>query len=93
MGEAPPEYLYKEAINKQVLHKQVLTAASDDSLGELLEKTGLWRASSIDVDYKQHCSTGFSTLHQALPGAGWPVDGVTEFPHKGEGIGATQTPC
>mgnify|MGYP006182821999 CR=1 FL=1 len=93
MGKAPPEYLYKETINKQVLHKQVLTAASDDSLGELLEKTGLWRASSIDVDYKQHCSTGFSTLHQALPGAGWPVDGVTEFPHKGKGIGATQTPC
>ena len=36
MGKAPPEYLYKETINKQVLHKQVLTAASDDSLGELL---------------------------------------------------------
>jgi len=65
MGKAPPEYLYKETINKQVLHKQVLTAASDDSLGELLEKTGLWRASSIDVDYKQHCS-----LHPP-PGTTW----------------------
>ncbi len=56
-------------------------------LNGLLEKTGLWRASSINADYKQHCSTGFTNLDQELPGAGWPVDGVTEFLHNRAGIG------
>jgi hypothetical protein len=75
MGEVPPE-----ALNRQAL-------ASDDALNGLLEKTGLWRASSIDADYKQHCSTGFTNLDQELPGAGWPADGVTEFLHDRAGIG------
>ena len=75
MGEAPPERLKKHSPD------------SDDSLRGLLEKTGLWRASSIDGDYKQHCSTGFTGLDQELPGAGWPADGVTEFLHDRAGIG------
>ena len=95
MGEAPPNALDKLSLDKIVLNKTALNKktitkralASDDPLNGLLEKTGLWRASSIDADYKQHCSTGFTNLDQELPGAGWPVDGVTEFLHNRAGIG------
>lgn len=95
MGEAPPNALdkissNKPALNKTALNKKTITRralASDDALSGLLEKTGLWRASSIDADYKQHCSTGFTRLDQELPGAGWPADGVTELLHNKAGIG------
>jgi hypothetical protein len=87
MGEAPPKSLYKEALNKKASNKQTLATTADDSLSELLEKTGLWRASSIDANYKQHCSTGYTSLDQKLPSAGWPADGVTEFLHDRAGIG------
>ena len=82
MGEVPPKSLYKEALNKQTL-----ATASDDALNGLLEKTGLWRASSIKADHIQHCSTGFASLDKELPGTGWPADGVTEFLHDRAGIG------
>ena len=82
MGGAPPKSLYKEALNKQTL-----ATASDDALNGLLEKTGLWRASSINADHTQHCSTGFTSLDKELPGTGWPADGVTEFLHDRAGIG------
>jgi protein ImuA len=82
MGGAPPKSLYKEALNKQTL-----ATASDDALNGLLEKTGLWRASSINADHIQHCSTGFTSLDKELPGTGWPADGVTEFLHDRAGIG------
>ena len=82
MGEAPPKSLYKKALNKQTL-----ATASDDALNGLLEKTGLWRASSINADHIQHCSTGFTSLDKELPGTGWPADGVTEFLHDRAGIG------
>ncbi len=95
MGEAPPNALDKISLdkndlNKTALNKKTITRralASDDALNGLLEKTGLWRASSINADYKQHCSTGFTNLDQELPGAGWPADGVTEFLHNRAGIG------
>ena len=82
MGGAPPKPLYKEALNKEAL-----ATASDDALNGLLEKTGLWRASSINADHIQHCSTGFTSLDKELPGTGWPADGVTEFLHDRAGIG------
>ena len=82
MGGVPPKSLYKEALNKQTL-----ATASDDALNGLLEKTGLWRASSINADHIQHCSTGFTSLDKELPGTGWPADGVTEFLHDRAGIG------
>ena len=82
MRGAPPKSLYKEALNKQTL-----ATASDDALNGLLEKTGLWRASSIKADHIQHCSTGFASLDKELPGTGWPADGVTEFLHDRAGIG------
>ena len=85
MGEVPPEARNRKALTRKALNRQAL--ASDDALNGLLEKTGLWRASSIDADYKQHCSTGFTNLDQELPGAGWPADGVTEFLHDRAGIG------
>ena len=87
MGEAPSKSLYKEALNREASNKQTLATAAADSLSELLGKTGLWRASSINADYKQHCSTGFTSLDQELPNAGWPADGVTEFLHDKVGIG------
>ena len=77
MKEVPP----------RTLNKQALAIASDDALKGLLKKAGLWRASSIDADYKQHSSTGFTSLDRELPGAGWPTDGVTEFLHDRAGIG------
>ena len=95
MGEAPPNALNKNALNESALHKTALNnktitrpaLASDVALNGLLEQTGLWHASSIDADYKQHCSTGFTSLDQELPGAGWPADGVTELLHDKAGIG------
>ena len=71
MGEAPPNALdklsldkialNKIALNKTALNKKPITRpalASDDPLNGLLEKTGLWRASSINADYKQHWQYG-----------------------------------
>ena len=65
--------------------KKVLT--KDNVLNKLLEKTDLWRASSMDADYRQYSSTGFSLLDKELPGKGWPTDGLTEFLHDKTGIG------
>lgn len=58
-----------------------------EPLNNLLKKTGLWRASRIDCDFKQHHSSGFAALDAELPGAGWPIDGVTELLHEHYGIG------
>ena len=58
-----------------------------EPLNKLLQKTGLWRASRIDNDYKTSRSTGFAALDNELPGSGWPVDGVTEILHDQYGIG------
>jgi hypothetical protein len=56
-------------------------------INQLLQETGLWRASSIDREYQKSCSTGYPLLDQQLPGGGWPVDGVTEILHDQYGIG------
>ena len=58
-----------------------------ESLDILLQKTGLWRASRIDCDYKSARSTGFQVLDNELSGGGWPSDGVTELLHDHYGIG------
>ncbi len=57
------------------------------SLQKLLRQTGLWRASSIDHDYKSVRSTGFRALDDKLPGGGWPADGITELLHDQYGLG------
>ena len=54
---------------------------------ELLQRTGLWRASSIHCDFRKGVSTGFKVLDEHLPGSGWPEDGVTELLHDQYGIG------
>jgi hypothetical protein len=54
---------------------------------ELLQHTGLWRASSIDIGTRKGTPTGFNLLDEHLPGSGWPVDGVTELLHDQYGIG------
>ncbi len=56
-------------------------------LNKLLQQTGLWRASSIDCEYKKSSSSGFAQLDRQLPGGGWPSDGVTEILHTQYGIG------
>lgn len=58
-----------------------------ESLNQLLQKTGLWRASRIDCDYRTSRSSGFIALDEELPGSGWPTDGVTELLHNQYGIG------
>jgi hypothetical protein len=59
-----------------------------EHFNELLQATGLWRASSINPDVSDDThSSGFALLDQELPGAGWPADGVTEFLHDHYGIG------
>ena len=54
---------------------------------ELLQHTGLWRASSIDCNFRKGAPTGFKILDEHLPGSGWPADGVTELLHDRYGIG------
>ncbi len=64
--------------------------ASDKPLlkiGQLLQKTGMWRASSLDYDWQKGVSTGFAELDRQLAGSGWPADGLTELLHDQPGIG------
>ncbi len=61
--------------------------SKNQSLQLLLHDTELWRASSIDCDFRQGITTGFPVLDGHLPGAGWPDDGVTELLHDQQGIG------
>tara|TARA_E500000331_G_C17252861_1_gene711893 strand:- start:501 stop:1253 length:753 start_codon:yes stop_codon:yes gene_type:complete len=56
-------------------------------LESLMKKSGLWRASSIDCEFRQGLPSGFPLLDNHLPGSGWPVDGVTELLHDQYGIG------
>jgi len=63
---------------------------SNKSLSGLLQATGLWRASNIDVEGRaasQLPTTGYPELDNELPGSGWPADGVTELLLNPEGIG------
>ncbi len=53
----------------------------------LLQKTGMWRASSLDCDYRQGIATGFHQLDEKLAGHGWPSDAITEFLLPRSGIG------
>ena len=56
-------------------------------LENLMQKSGLWRASSIGCEFRQGLPSGFTLLDNHLPGAGWPIDGVTELLHDQHGIG------
>ncbi len=57
------------------------------TLKNLIQDTGLWRASAIDCEYREGSPTGFNQLDSMLPGNGWPTDGVTELLCHQEGIG------
>lgn len=84
MGELP------SADSKRVKNKAASDKNTDRSINGLLEATGLWRASNIDLQENKHGlqpGTGFSALDQELPGSGWPTDGVTELLLNHEGIG------
>ncbi|MCB1646408.1 MAG: translesion DNA synthesis-associated protein ImuA [Pseudomonadales bacterium] len=56
-------------------------------LTQLLQQTGLWRASHLDADHSGGIPTGYPQLDQLLPGHGWPVAGITELLHDHAGIG------
>jgi len=58
-----------------------------NELQNLMQSTGLWRASSIDGQYLESCSSGFEALDRELPGSGWPANGITELLHDHAGIG------
>ncbi|MFT7132093.1 MAG: hypothetical protein ACI81O_000801 [Cyclobacteriaceae bacterium] len=60
---------------------------SSESLPALLKKTGLWRASHLDCEFRQGIPTGYTELDQQLPGAGWPTAGLTELLHDQPGMG------
>lgn len=59
--------------------------AADDPLGSLLAHPALWRGRSL-ARTDTH-STGYPTLDEALPGGGWPTNGLSEIlsPHPGLG--------
>ena len=61
--------------------------AESSPLPQLLKKTGLWRASQLDCEFRQGTPTGYALLDQHLPGAGWPTAGVAEILHDQQGIG------
>ncbi|XOV88643.1 MAG: translesion DNA synthesis-associated protein ImuA [Pseudomonadota bacterium] len=56
-------------------------------IGQLLQKTGMWRASRLDYDWQKGIATGFARLDRELAGSGWPADGLTELLHDQPGIG------
>ncbi|MBD3646613.1 MAG: translesion DNA synthesis-associated protein ImuA, partial [Pseudomonadales bacterium] len=58
-----------------------------DRLDILLQKSGLWRASSTDCGFRPGIPTGFAALNDKLPGNGWPADGITELLYARHGIG------
>ncbi len=60
---------------------------SKTHIDSLLQKTGMWRASSLDCDYRQGIPTGFDALDEKLAGKGWPADAITEFLLPRAGIG------
>lgn len=64
-----------------------LPAEPDGHLHSLLQQTGMWRASSLDCDYRQGIATGFHQLDEKLAGEGWPSDAITEFLLPRFGIG------
>lgn len=59
--------------------------AADDPLGSLLAHPALWRGRSL-ARTDTH-STGYLTLDEALPGGGWPANGLSEILSPYPGLG------
>ena len=57
------------------------------SLTQLMQSTGMWRASHLDDANRPGNPTGYVELDQRLAGGGWPEDGLTELLHNSIGIG------
>ena len=58
-----------------------------EALDNLLQTSGIWRASSIDHGVKAGIPSAYPELDRQLPGGGWPRDGVTELLHDHQGLG------
>ena len=52
---------------------------SKTHIDSLLQKTGMWRASSLDCDYRQGIPTGCDALEEKLAGMGWPGAAITDI--------------
>jgi cell division inhibitor SulA len=60
----------------------------NNTLDELLQQPGIWRARSQPGNTGLgHAPSGFTSLDQILPGGGWPLGAVTEILHDGTGVG------
>jgi hypothetical protein len=53
----------------------------------LLRHPALWRGDRLALPALPGVSTGFAALDAALPGGGWPLDGLTELLPERAGIG------
>ena len=69
------------------MSQQSSQALNKQSISNLLQHTGIWRASNIDCSFRQGIATGYPVLDRHLPGSGWPTDGLTELLHDKPGIG------
>jgi|TARA_B100000315_G_scaffold203179_1_gene196167 hypothetical protein len=58
-----------------------------EALNNLLQTSGIWRASSIDHGVRLGIPSDYPELDRQLPGGGWPRDGVTELLHDQQGMG------
>ena len=74
-------------VAKNVVKDVAKVAVDTANLDKLMQKSGLWRASSINCEFRQGLSSGFPKLDSYLPGSGWPVAGVTEMLYEKLGIG------
>ncbi len=54
---------------------------------ENLPPSLVWRGDAIAIPDEDGIATGFAVLDDALPGAGWPVDTLTEILPASQGIG------
>lgn len=61
--------------------------SSPSQLNQLMQSTGMWRASHLEDSHQPGTPTGFDELDRQLAGGGWPTDGLTELLHNTVGIG------
>ena len=66
---------------------QLGSAVGGTDVSALLQKSGLWRASSLDSGPAASVASGFAELDELLPGSGWPASGLVEILHDGHGLG------
>ncbi len=61
--------------------------AAAQALDNLLRDPRLWRGPSVNAAHLATETTGYAALDAALPGGGWPKNGITELLHAFDGLG------